>query len=279
MSEILYPDYRNFVNKRIEANNAVMALLAGSQLAMHTLQLTEGSTATLKNVFPAVNHIKRFDLRTSDARVLLSNVEFHLASIAVPYALATHEAYVTGLVNDLKSWGYAVNSSGLNASNMHERVFDALNESRPDHLLQIFHVLRLARNGIIHRQGKASDQLISAIDGMDNHSINLWKRRNLNNTPRDIIKQDGTLNLTAETIFTAFASSKELGRSLNNCLQRKLDPQIWARIAILDYKSNTNRIINSSHWNRGLRGHVNQYYKNLGISEEILREEIRAMGN
>lgn len=102
MPEIHYPAYRTYVDTRVEANDAMMALLAGSRLAAHTLQLTEGSTATIASVFPAVEHIRRFDLRSDIARDLLRNADFHLASVAVTYALATHEDFATSTLTRLR---------------------------------------------------------------------------------------------------------------------------------------------------------------------------------
>jgi len=39
-----FPLFRRYESSRQEANNAMMALLAGSKLAAHTLQLTTGSS-------------------------------------------------------------------------------------------------------------------------------------------------------------------------------------------------------------------------------------------
>lgn len=277
MAEILYPKYRKFIEKRVETNNAVIALLAGSQLALHTLQLTEGSSATLKNVFPAVNHIKRFDLKTSDAKNLLSDVEHHLSSVAVPYALATHEAYVTDLLEDLKNWGYTIPST-INSAKMHEAVFDALQEPYPQDLLETFHVLRLVRNEIIHNQGIARSTLKGKISDLSSSSISTWEKRNLGNSPQMLINPDDTLNLTAETIFTAFALSKELGRAINKALENNLPTTIWAKIVVSDYGSNSTRAKNTSQWKKGLKGLIRQQYKNLYITKTELEQEARAQG-
>lgn len=277
MAEILYPKYRKFIEKRVETNNAVIALLAGSQLALHTLQLTEGSSATLKNVFPAVNHIKRFDLKTSDAKNLLSNVEHHLSSVAVPYALATHEAYVTDLLEDLKNWGYTI-PPRINSANMHEEVFDALQEPYPQDFLETFHVLRLVRNEIIHNQGIARSTLKGRISGMSSSSISSWETRNLGNSPQTLINPDDTLNLTAETTFTAFALSKELGRAINKALENNLPTTIWAKIVVSDYGSNSTRTKNSVHWKKGLNGYIKNQYKGIPITNAELEQESRAQG-
>lgn len=98
MPEILFRDYREYAASRVEVNNAMMALLAGSRLAAHTLSLTAGSNATLGQLFPAVEHIDRLNLRSDSARQLLQDADHHIASVAIPYALATHEDFVTDML-------------------------------------------------------------------------------------------------------------------------------------------------------------------------------------
>src|SRR5690606_22350707 len=94
LSEAKYRAYRDYVDSRVEVDNAMMALLAGSRLASNTLQLTGGSKRTLAELFPAVEHIERFNLRNDSARELLLDADRHLTSVALPYALATHEDFV-----------------------------------------------------------------------------------------------------------------------------------------------------------------------------------------
>src|SRR6266571_6922255 len=105
MSEVKFPAYRRYTAARQEANNAMIALLAGSRLAAHTLQLTAGSTSLLPQIFPAIPHIRHFNLQTETARQLLLDADSHLGAVAVPYALAVHEDYVMSCLSLLKSIG------------------------------------------------------------------------------------------------------------------------------------------------------------------------------
>ena len=61
-----------------------MALLAGSHLANHTLNLTQGSDRPLSEIFPRVPHIERFNLKTETASALLADAEAHLSAMAIP---------------------------------------------------------------------------------------------------------------------------------------------------------------------------------------------------
>ncbi|WP_420625063.1 hypothetical protein [Candidatus Poriferisodalis sp.] len=92
---VYFPIYRRYKATRQQANNAMVSLLAGSALASHTLQLTEGSSRLLPEIFPAVPHIARFNLRPDAAADVLRSAGPHLATVTVPYALAIHEDYVT----------------------------------------------------------------------------------------------------------------------------------------------------------------------------------------
>lgn len=277
--EVLYPAYRSYVSSRVEVNDAMMALLAGSRLAAHTLSLTTGSTATLKQLFPAVPHIERFNLRSDAARELLHNADHHIASVAVPYALATHEDFVVAMLDVLKSNGRALKTGGkrVRAWNMHTVLFDTCSASAPEDWMQTFHVLREMRNCITHEGGGVSQALRDAIAAMGSHARAGWERLNLDARPEDM-EQSGQLVLTAEHVFSAFAVTKRLGREINTALANELTHSEWARIAVGDFASVTSKDRNSSGWRRALLGYVRQNYAIVSVPEADLEVAARAMG-
>jgi hypothetical protein len=278
--EIHYPSYRTYVDTRVKANDAMMALLAGSRLAAHTLQLTEGSTATIASVFPAVEHIRRFDLRSDVARDLLRNADYHLASVAVPYALATHEDFVTSTLTRLKDdFGRTLQKQGksIKAWNMHTVLFDTCGFQEPTEWMQSFHVLREMRNCITHEGGGVSDALRDQIAAMGSAARTGWANMNQGIVPENM-EVSGRLALTAEHIFTAFAVTKRLGREINAALEQELTSAEWARIAVEDWVSVTSKVKNSSSWRRGLIGYVRQNYAQANISEADLEAAARHLG-
>jgi hypothetical protein len=212
VGELLYPEYRNYLDTRVTVNNAMMALLAGSRLAGHTLQLTEGSQRTLGELFPAVEHIKRFNLRSDAARSLLHDADHHLASVALPYALATHEDFVISSIDLLRNEGFAIRRAGrsIKAWNMHDVLFNSSGYAIPGDLMQSFHLLREMRNCTIHVGGKVQPDLTTRIAAMGSSSTAEWQR--LNGQPPSAVVQAGQVTLIAEHIFTAFAITKSLGR-------------------------------------------------------------------
>ncbi|WP_286958658.1 hypothetical protein [Arsenicicoccus sp. UBA7492] len=280
MPEIRFPAYRDYVSKRVEVNNAMMALLAGSRLAAHTLQLTSGAPLTLGQLFPAVPHIERFNLPNDEARHFLGNADSHLASVAIPYALATHEAFLTDQLDYIKNEGVALANNGkpIKAWNMHSVFFATAGTPEPASDLQIFHVLRQTRNCIIHNQGRSDEGLSDALSRMGETATESWSRLNGGDTPSDIIGPDGQLILTAKHIFTAFANTKALGRSINKALISALPLESWARLAMEDFASATTKTRNSSQWRRSASGYVRENYAAIGLSNAELEKAARSLG-
>ncbi|WP_419944415.1 hypothetical protein [Candidatus Poriferisodalis sp.] len=97
-----FPIHRQYTTARQSANNAMVSFLAGSALASHTLQLTAGSDRLLPEIFPAVPHIARFNLRPDAAAEVLGAAGPHLATVTIPYALAIHENFVTQCIRWIK---------------------------------------------------------------------------------------------------------------------------------------------------------------------------------
>lgn len=279
MPEIRYPAYRAYVESRVTVNDAMVALLAGSRLAAHTLSLTAGSTATLGELFPAVPHINRFNLRSDAARALLADADSHIASVAVPYALATHEDFVMGVLDFLKNEGWTLARHGkpVRAWNMHTVLFETLGESDPADWLESFHVLRLMRNCITHEGGAANDDLRAAIAAMGHSARAGWENLNQGLSP-EAVEFNGRLALTAEHVFASFAVTKGLGRAINALLARQLPRPLWARIVVEDYNAQTGKFKNSSGWRRALIGYARMNYTGVQISDAELETASRDLG-
>lgn len=285
MAEIRFPEYRKYTDARVEVNNAMAAILAGSRLAAHTLSLTVGSTGTLSQIFPAVDHIKRFDLSSDAARDLLNNADHHVASVSIPYALATHEDFVMSMLEMLKCNGRDLKLNGklekkvssIRAWAMHSALFETCQISEPSAHLESFRVLREMRNCITHNGGVVDAKLRAAIAKMGTDARDAWRKINLGAAPEDV-EHKGNLLLTAEHIFTSFAVTKQLGRTINAALGSELSTTEWARIVVEDFAANTNKQKNSSQWIRALRGYAHHEYGQCGIGDKVLEVEARSLG-
>jgi hypothetical protein len=280
MAEIHFDKYRSYISSRIEVNDAMVALLAGSQLAAHTLQLTVGSKAPLSEIFPAVAHIKRFNLRSDSARSLLSNADHHVASVALPYALATHEEFVLATIELLRSRGTAIidHNKQVRAWNMHAVLFDSCGATEPPETMEQFHTLREIRNSIIHDGGTVGTRLPATVTSMGTAARASWAVINQGDAPERVIGSDGRLRLTAEHVLTAFAITKRIGRSINAALASHFDAETWARLAVEDFNAETTKQRNSSQWRRSLLGFIRMHYSEIRLSEQVVEQAARHVG-
>lgn len=280
MPDVLFPAYRKYYASRVQVNDAMAALLVGSKLAGHTLSLTVGSNATLRQLFPSVEHIERFNMKSDLAREFLNSADHHIASVAVPYALATHEDFVMEMLATLKSEGRTLVTHGkqVRAWNMHAVLFESCGETEPDEWIQSFHALREVRNCITHAGGGVSTRLNEAIAAMGAEARSGWAGINGGMPPEAVADADGQLVLTAELVFTAFAVTKRLGREINAVLCREYEIDEWARVAVLDYASQTSKPRNSSSWRRSLVGYARKFYAAANVTEESLETAARHLG-
>lgn len=266
-----------------------MALLAGSTLAVHTLQLTEGSQQLLPDIFPGVGHIKYFNLRTQDANELLQDTGHHLGAVAVPYALAVHEDFIMTVLDLLVGLGYARQADGNNSNksknmpkawNMHEAVYLTLGITPPSSgpvadRLQQFHLLRHMRNAQIHNGGEVSSDLIDAVNAMSAKACTEWARIG-RRQPSDITSTP-EVHFTVFDIFAVFAVTKALGRQVNDVLANEVGIARWADICIADYASISSQRPNSDQWMRAAIGHALLLYSATGITpEDVIDGAVRA---
>ena len=273
-----FPAFRRYEAIRQEANNAMMALLAGSRLAAHTLQLTAGSSRLLPEIFPGVEHVAYFNLRTDVATQLLLDTGHHLGAVAVPYALAVHEDFVMTVLDLVDGVGYTRRAPGDNADttknrvtawNMHEALWMTLGHAAPVRgsvvSLEHFHLLREMRNAQIHAGGAVSTRLRQEVTDITPPAASAWQALS-RRAPADVIATD-PLRFTTFDIFAVFATTKTLGRVVNALLRDGLTSGHWADICLDDYSAVTSKPRGSDRWIRGLIGHAAMNYGAKPVTE------------
>ncbi|GGD90907.1 hypothetical protein [Microbacterium murale] len=273
MSEVNFHRYREYVRARVEANNAMIALLAGSRLAAHSLQLHEGSPHQLPGLFPAVKDIDRFNLLPGRASELLLDADAHLAAVAIPYALAVYEAFVKDAIALVAEDGFAVSAArgALNAGRMHQTLYEAVETEQPNDTIAMFHLLRTIRNAQIHHAGAATSELLEVVSSLSIEQRQRWE--SLVMGPLDDMLVDDRLSLTIGHLIAAFAVTKEGARRINQLLVIKLSRRTWAEMAVRDYAETANHPINSRQWKKGLLGFVRfNYLGGIALSDGEMRD-------
>ena len=161
MKNVRFAAFRQYEQTRTEASSAIMGLLAGTQMAAHMLQLTEGTDRLLPEIFPKIPHIGRLNLKIEAARKVLAAGDIHLGAMAVPYVLGIHEDYLRTCLTLLEraKISLAKPADDLTLVNQHEEIQSATGQSFRPTSLQQLHTLRLMRNCAVHSGGRVNGAL------------------------------------------------------------------------------------------------------------------------
>lgn len=269
MGIVNYLAYREHNRLRVQTNDTMMGLLAGSKIAAQTLNLTSGSELRLREIFPRVEHIRRFNLKTEKAQEVLEKAEYFLGILAVPQVIALQEDVMVGMLMLLEQYvpGTGNLARGAKAANVHERFQESTGQNFTQESLELFHLLRVARNTHIHSGGKASSTLLNKISETTPQSYEVWNTITKTNFPTYQLDEEVTLGL-AELIGT-LAITKRLSEEANIILQRELPKNVWADIAVNDWMK-TRRPGNPSQLKRQLLSLVRRHYAPLGLTEPEL---------
>ncbi len=237
MAEVKYRQYRDYLGQRIATNDTVMGLLAGSKLASQTLAITAGSQLLLKDIFPQVPHIGRFNLRTGAAREVLEDAENLLGVLAVPQIMALHEDLISGMLVLLErsAPGSTKSNQRLNAENMHAKFEGAASMSFTPSTLALFQLVRMARNEYIHNGGKVGKYFAAELAAYDPASLQVW--RDITGEAFPAYKVEDKVELRLPALIGTLAVTKRLAAEANEGLQQSLSPAVWADLVAEDWLS------------------------------------------
>ncbi|MFD6106718.1 hypothetical protein ACFWFQ_29115 [Nocardia salmonicida] len=266
--------FREYEEHKAEANNAMMALLAGAQLSAHLLRLTEGSDRLLPEVFPAVDHIQRFNLKSDEARRILLSADPHLGKMAVPYVLALHEDYMRTCVGLLADHG--VCARGLargNLVDLHPAFATATAQPFDADMISYITVLRLMRNAVIHNGSVVTQVLRDELDTWTTSQeagwIDLAKRN-----PRVLAVND-RIDLGHGEMVVALAVTKRLDREANLGLQAALARTCWAALVVDEVVAEQPKILHDAKVAlKKARGVARHHYNAVSLTDAELEAEI-----
>lgn len=271
MAEVNYKQYREYQRQRIETNDTVMGMLVGSKLASQTLTLTAGSTMRLQDIFPKVPHVRRFNLTTEKARDVLSNAEHLLGILAVPQVLALHEDLIASMLKLIEQNDSTLSglTQGLNMSNCHTKLENATNISFTVELVELFDLLRLARNEHIHNGGLARQHFVNEIVQCSALSKAEWK--SITGTDFQSYHVGDSVLLGLSELIGALALTKRLAVEANNALQQVISKSLWSDLVVQEWQEHW-VAGNSDQQAKRLRGIARTYYGAVNLSEADLAD-------
>lgn len=266
--------FREYEHHKAEANNAMMALLAGAQLSAHLLRLTEGSDRLLPEVFPAVDHIQRFNLKSDDARTILLGADAHLGKMAVPYVLSLHEDYMRTCVEMLAQ--NKLCSSALakrNLIDLHPGFERTTGHMYDTDMMSYMTVLRLTRNAVIHNGSTMTqalhDELAKWTAPQEKGWFDLAKRN-----PRTLRVGD-RIDFGQGEMIAALAITKRLDRETNVGLQAALPRTCWAGLVVDEIVADQPRVLHDTKLAlRKAQGIARHHYGVIGLTDVELSSEI-----
>lgn len=256
-----FPAFRHHEDARKEANNGMMALLVGAQVSAQFLELSRGSSKLLSEIFPAISHIKRLDLKPDDAQPILRGAEEHLGAMAVPQALAIHEGFILDCLELL-------GASSAKAFEMHNKLATYTGGSFDAGSLSQFHVLREMRNSIIHRSGIADQRLVDKIGELTPTSDGDW-RKHAGRSPRGVRIGDRITLMLGELVL-ALATTKALAREANRMLITAVPFAKWAEVIVDDHLQQTPGQLDRHQRRRAILGLRRFHYSAVTVGESEL---------
>lgn len=278
---VRYAQYRHFDAERIKINDAVMGLLAGSQLAAHMLQLTEGSRYYLGDIFPNVEHINRFNLRSDLARDVLGSAEEHLVNMAIPYILALHEDYMNHCMDLFVRAGMMSKSkaSKVKPSTAHAEFEAKLGASFTPESLELFDILRLMRNCRIHAGGRVSSPLATSFANLSAGALSSWQK--ITKVQLVVPAIGEQIYVSQSDLVAGFAITKRLTDEANVKLRDTYPRSHWADLLVedmIEYFGKVNKGVNSMQIERRIAGFSRMHYDALKLTDGELSAAFAKVG-
>jgi hypothetical protein len=277
MTMVSFPAYRLHEVGRVEANDAMVALLVGGRLSNHMLSLMEGSDSYLTEVFPQLPGVARLHVPIPKARSLLEDSERHLARMAIPYSVSIHEDYLNRCVDML----CVAKGDPPSAVSFHKRklgnIYATLGKlglpavSAGDG--NLFELVRRIRNQIVHETAQVGDVLSHyRSDPAIGPAWTVLAKRDLD------MSEDGKyLRIEASELFGCLAILKKLADQLNLSLQSTLNLEAWVAIAVAAF-SRAFKPGNPNQTARRLLGYVRHNYGALELPEGLVVSEAVKQG-
>ena len=277
-----FPAYRRYSDARVEVNDAMMALLIGARLGEHALSTSAADPdALLPSLFGQIPGIARLNRTAGDAAGLLAEAEVHLASMAIPYTLAVHGAFLAAAAQMVRDAGldqrdaaFEVKRCGdlhkLPLDTGHEYIAERCRGQTNPALLSLFHIARQLRNRIIHSNRTPGSRLLQEFRTLQPAARESWE--GLAGRPLTAAVASGRLEPKEGELVAVLAVSRHLVQDINTLLARKLSREYWARVAVADYRAlHPQRFGERARRLRRLQGHAASFYAHLGLTEDELK--------
>lgn len=268
--EAHFPPYNAFLSAMDSVNTTVMGLIVGSELAARTLELTRGSKLSIREIFPDLRHVDRFNLPPSAAMEVLQDAPAHIAPMTIPYAMAHMEELVVafaeiGHTDMAPGWNNVFGDDQPPRDTTVEILSTAQPEIVPKELLFLYQYVRKLRNFIVHGNGVAtSDFVRQKWEDSPGNALGIWQRWS-RSRPRMVGKGE-CLKLGQGEIVGTFAMVRALANRLCFAAASMLSNEYWCE-EVLQHPEIIDAVGNESQALRRVPGVVRPHFPALTSRE------------
>ncbi len=272
---VRFPAYREFEASRIATNDAAMALLVSTRLAVRAIEdaSPEHASSHLPDVFPSLEHARRLNRTLSDAAQVILDAERQLTYMAIPFSLTVYEAFAKDairLMRDARVDTQTSDVTRIKLGALHDYLGDiGIALPRPE--VELFDFIRQLRNRIVHHAGIEGSTLEGAFAAMGEAAKGLWRFMAGDDPPLRRPKEP--LQLEAKHLIPSLAVTKHLGEAINDGLVRAIPSSAWAGWVTEDFLSKSVPASFDQRL-RKLKGFARHRYGDLALDEAVLRRTL-----
>lgn len=274
LPQVKFAEFRALEKRRIDASNTIWAMIVGSKMAASTLQLTRGSTRTLAEMFPSLEHIARFDMRSDRARELMDDAETEMSTMGMAYAIALHEDFLKSCLAMLIPIGKFSKSklAETTTANAHENFAEASGHPFNVDALALFHLTRITRNCHIHAGGLVDRRLVDRYAALSREQVSLWE--SLTGESLEIPPLGSSARVGVGGLVATLAIGKRLSYDVNLGLQKVIPRSTWADMAASEYFGLGTKKPKDPTALRALKGYLKGGYEALSLTDQELQSAI-----
>ena len=274
LPQVKFAEFRELERRRADASNTIWAMIVASKMAASTLQLSQGSTETLSEMFPLLGHVARFDMRSDRASQLMEDAEAEMSTMGMTYAIALHEDFVKSCLAMLIPAGRFSKSKlrSTTTVNAHENLETASGHRFDRDALALFHLTRVTRNYHIHAGGLVDKRLVDQYESLTEEQISLWESLTAERLEIPLI--DTPARVGVGGLVATLAIGKRLSYDVNLALQKSIPRASWADMAANEYFQLGAKKPNDPTALRALKGYLRGGFTALELTDEELRAAI-----
>lgn len=234
---VLDRNFMEFWTKRTHVNQSIAALLFAQRMARHEIETMRPHLKTLliREIYPEHVAGRNFNYTLSAASEQLAHADDFLFDVGLVSCQPLYETYLKS-VCDLVSVSAGVPCNAGDIPRRHRWLTNrGLDLTGPQ--LELFDLLRMARNKHVHEGGASTTALENARGSLSDDALSTWKRaakRGFPAMPAGETIPSGSFNPVA----TVYAIGN-MGVKLNNALVASeiVTRDVWADIAVADYRA------------------------------------------